>query len=110
MIIRVLLADHHRIFREGLRSLLEKESDFRVVAEVCDGRTAVRKALELSPNLVLLDLTMLESDRIQFIHQILAKSPSSINCVPIHMLRQLPCGGHACSGRFWISAERMPAR
>jgi two-component system, NarL family, nitrate/nitrite response regulator NarL len=56
--IHVLLADSHSIFREGLRGLLESESDLRVVAEAGDGFEALNLARLLQPDLMLLDLVL----------------------------------------------------
>lgn len=56
--LRVLIADDHQIVRDGLRSLLEKESDLEVVATVEDGRTAVRLVAELQPDVVIMDISM----------------------------------------------------
>ena len=47
MVTKILIADDHQIVRQGLRFLLEKESDLKVVAEAEDGRTTVRMAREL---------------------------------------------------------------
>ncbi len=56
--IRVLIADDHTILREGLRKLLSEESDIEVVGEAADGHEAIRKAGELKPDIVLLDVAM----------------------------------------------------
>lgn len=56
--IRILLADDHRIVREGLRSLLDNEPDMVVVAEAGDGREAVECAERLRPDVVVTDLSM----------------------------------------------------
>ena len=56
--IRVLIADDHPIFRDGLRKLLESEPGMRVVGEAADGAEAVSMARQLMPDILLLDLAM----------------------------------------------------
>ncbi len=56
--IRCLLVDDHTLFRQGVRRLLETESDFDVVAESPDGGDAVEKARELRPDVILMDIGM----------------------------------------------------
>ncbi len=58
MKIRVLLADDHKIVRDGLRALLEKESDMEVVGEADGGVQAVQLARELAPTVVVMDIAM----------------------------------------------------
>src|ERR1700685_2433685 len=55
---RILIADDHPIFRDGLRRLLETEPDLKVIGEACDGAEAVRLAKQLKPDILLLDLAM----------------------------------------------------
>jgi DNA-binding NarL/FixJ family response regulator len=74
---RVLLADDHAIFVEGLRSLLEKQPDLELVGEAGDGRTAVRLAAELSPNVVIMDLTMPDLNGIEATRMIVAADPAT---------------------------------
>jgi len=50
---KILLADDHKIIRDGLRSLIEKEPNMEVVAEACDAATTVQKAKELMPHILL---------------------------------------------------------
>ena len=57
-VVRILLADDHPIFRDGLRRLLEAEPGFTVIGEASDGAEAVRLAKQLNPDLMLLDLAM----------------------------------------------------
>jgi DNA-binding NarL/FixJ family response regulator len=75
MSIKVLLADDHRIMRECLNSLIEQESDMKVVGEAEDGRVAVRLARELSPDMVIMDITMPDLNGVEATQQILSESP-----------------------------------
>ena len=56
--IRVLIADDHTIFREGLRALLEKSQDIEVIGEATDGKQAIEKSRQLLPDVVLMDIAM----------------------------------------------------
>jgi len=56
--IRIVIADDHPIFRDGLRRLLEAEPDLKVIGEACDGAEAVKLARQLKPDILLLDLAM----------------------------------------------------
>jgi DNA-binding NarL/FixJ family response regulator len=56
--IRIVIADDHPIFRDGLRRLLEAEPDLKVIGEACDGAEAVKMAQQLKPDILLLDLAM----------------------------------------------------
>jgi two-component system nitrate/nitrite response regulator NarL len=56
--VRIVIADDHPIFRDGLRRLLEAESDLKVIGEACDGAEAVKMARQLKPDILLLDLAM----------------------------------------------------
>jgi two-component system nitrate/nitrite response regulator NarL len=56
--IRILIADDHAIFRDGLRRLLEAEPGLRVIGEAADGEEAVKLARQLKPDILLLDLAM----------------------------------------------------
>ncbi|MDR1019527.1 MAG: response regulator transcription factor, partial [Synergistaceae bacterium] len=60
--IRVAIADDHRLFREGLRRLLELEGDIKVVGEAKDGAEAVDMVLSTMPDIVLLDINMPKMD------------------------------------------------
>ncbi len=73
--IRVLIVDDHPVVREGIGSMLKKETDFRVVGEASNGLEALEKARELSPDLVLMDLRMPEMDGVEAISRIRAEKP-----------------------------------
>jgi DNA-binding NarL/FixJ family response regulator len=75
MSIRILLADDHKITRQGLRSLLEKQQDMEVVGEAEDGRTTVSLVRELSPSVVIMDVTMPDLNGVEATRQIVGQSP-----------------------------------
>lgn len=56
--IRVLIVDDHTLFRSGIKLLLERQAGFEVVGEACDGLEGVKRAKQLKPDVVLLDLHM----------------------------------------------------
>jgi DNA-binding NarL/FixJ family response regulator len=73
--IRILIADDHRIMRQGLRSLLEKQPNMEVVAEAENGRGAVQLVRQLSPGVVLMDVAMPDLNGIEATKQILQEAP-----------------------------------
>jgi two-component system response regulator NreC len=68
--VRLLVADDHKIFRQGIKKLLEEEADLQVVGEAADGREAVKKATELKPDLVLMDIAMANLNGLEATRQI----------------------------------------
>ena len=77
MTIKIILADDHRIIREGLRALLDKESGVEVVAEAADGRTAVKLCREFIPDVIIMDITMPDLNGIEATQQILSEFPDT---------------------------------
>ncbi|HXF82507.1 MAG TPA: response regulator transcription factor [bacterium] len=72
--MRVLLADDHALFRDGVRSLLQARG-IEVVGEAADGREAVEAALRLRPDVVLMDITMPRMDGLEATRLITARAP-----------------------------------
>jgi len=75
MSIRILLADDHRLVRQGLRSLIEKCSGMEVVAEAEDGREAVRRAREEQPDVIIMDIDMPGLNGMEATRQVIAALP-----------------------------------
>jgi DNA-binding NarL/FixJ family response regulator len=73
----VLLADDHRIVREGLRSLLSDKPDVEIVGEAAHGREAVDLALRLEPDVVIMDVAMPLIDGDEATRQIKAHLPKT---------------------------------
>lgn len=75
--IRVLIADDHRLFRLGLRQALEDAGEFTVAGEADNGEDAVRMAVRLRPNLILMDINMPRMDGVEATRKIMAEAPDS---------------------------------
>jgi len=75
MTIKVLIADDHQIVRQGLRTLLEREPDLKVVAQTEDGRSTVRLARELAPEVIIMDVAMPDLNGIEATRQIVTERP-----------------------------------
>jgi two-component system, NarL family, nitrate/nitrite response regulator NarL len=75
--ISVLLVDDHTLFRSGIRSLLQRNADFIVVGEAADGVEGVKRAKQLRPDVVLLDLNMPGMSGLETLQLILQDCPDT---------------------------------
>jgi len=85
--VRLLLADDHRMFRQGLRELIERKTSFAVVGEARTGREVLAQVDQLRPDIILLDIQMPELDGISVARQ-LAVSHPTIKIIILTMYRQ----------------------
>ncbi len=74
--VRILIADDHSVVRAGLRALLERQGNFRVVAEAGTGEEAIQKAQETQPDIAVLDIRMPGLSGIESCRQIVKLVPS----------------------------------
>ena len=77
MDIKILLADDHKITRDGLKALLESQKNMIVIGEAENGRQAVRLALDLCPDVIVMDINMPELNGIEATRQIVAELPDT---------------------------------
>ena len=85
MSIRIVLADDHRLMRDGLGALLRKEPGFEVVGEARDGTEAIRLAAELAPDILVTDLAMPGMNGFEAIRRVRAEAPSvQVLCLSVH--------------------------
>jgi DNA-binding NarL/FixJ family response regulator len=75
--IKMLLVDDHPFFRVGMRNILEKETDFIIVGEADDSRSAVDAASELSPDIILMDLSLPAPGGLETTQRIKRELPST---------------------------------
>jgi PAS domain S-box-containing protein len=89
MAVRILLADEYQMVRQGLRALLEKDADLKVVGEAANGPAVMRQVQDLAPDIVLLDLGLPELHGVEGIQQIRAAAPHvKIIAISIHADRR----------------------
>lgn len=77
MSIRVVLADDHRIIREGIRNLLDREQGIDVVGEASDGHEVIQKNRELQPDVLVMDITMPNLNGIDATRKIIKQNPET---------------------------------
>ena len=75
MTLRVLIADDHTLFRKGLRTLLEKQAGTEVLGEADNGRTMVKMARQLHPDIVIMDIAMPGMNGIEATRKIVSTDP-----------------------------------
>ena len=93
MTVTILLADDHQLMREGVRSLLDKHSEMRVIGEASDGRTAIRLARKLKPAIVVMDVAMADLNGIEATRRIKTECPEAkVVALSIHEDRRFVRG------------------
>ena len=75
--LRVVIVDDHAVVRQGLRFILERQGDISVVGEGCNGSQAIQLAVDLLPEVLLLDLLMPESDGMSALREIKRLTPTT---------------------------------
>lgn len=107
--IRVLIADDHPVVRKGLQSCLARQDGLRLVGEAADGDEALAKALELQPDVVLLDISMPRRDGLAVTEALRRQAPQikilvlSVHSNREYILRVIQAGAHG-----YISKEAPP--
>jgi DNA-binding NarL/FixJ family response regulator len=82
--IKLLIADDHAILRQGLRRILEAEPDMSVIGEAATGIDAVKRARQLKPDVVIMDISMPEQDGIESMRQIVKTLSSRVLILTVH--------------------------
>jgi DNA-binding NarL/FixJ family response regulator len=115
MTIRLLLADDHSVLRDGLNALLEAQDGMTVVGHAQDGREAVRKVIELKPDVAIMDIVMPELDGIEATRLLRRSSPLtqvvilSMYSTTEHIFRALQAGAKGYLLKESAGAELVAA-
>lgn len=72
--IKIVLADDHEIFRNGVKELISKENDMQVIGEATNGKEAIQMVLELSPDIIIMDIRMPGLNGIEASEQLLKQN------------------------------------
>ncbi len=101
--MKILLADNHKLFCDGLRTLFAKQPGVQIVGEANNGRMAVRLARELSPDLVVMDIGMPELNGMDATRQIRSELPRvKVLAVSMHSDRQYVAGMLAAGASGYV--------
>lgn len=93
MITKIMVVDEHKILREGLSTLIAKQPDMEIIGEAKDGREALRLVDKLSPDLILMDVTMPNLNGIEATRKIKSKKPDiEIIALSLHSDRRYVLG------------------
>jgi DNA-binding NarL/FixJ family response regulator len=99
-VIRILVADDHTLFRQGVRRVLQEQPGWEVVAEASDGAEAVRHAIEHEPNVAILDISMPRLNGVDATRQIVRRLPDvrvlivSMHSDEVFVSQALQAGAH----------------
>ncbi len=93
MSIKIVLADNHKLMRDGLKALLEKHTDMEVIAEAADGRELLRLIGKLAPDVAVVDVVMPNLNGIEAVRQITAQFPEvKVVALSMHLNKQFVVG------------------
>ena len=131
--IRIVIADDHAIFRDGLRRLLATQDDFQILGEASDGKEAIALAMKLKPDVLLLDLAMPRVPGMEVLRE-LAQQEIAVRTIlltaaiqPFAVTSALQLGARGivlkasppelllksiravCDGQFWVGSEAVTA-
>jgi DNA-binding NarL/FixJ family response regulator len=101
---RVLIADGHEVVRQGVRTFVERHANLEVVGEAADGREAVKKAVDLKPDVIVMDITMPELSGLEAMRLIHKSVPEAqILALTIHDSEQLMGQALAAGARGYMT-------
>src|SRR5262245_22093528 len=105
--IKLLIADDHVILRQGLRRILEAEPDMTVIGEAGTGVDAFKRAKQLKPDVVIMDISMPDQDGIETMRQIIKSLPSRIVILSVHVEHQVISEAVAAGASGYLAKDSV---
>ena len=107
MSVKIIIADDHKIMRDGLRLLLEKEKGLEVIAEAKNGRETIGLAEQLRPDIIIMDISMDDLNGMDATRQIVGQGMGLPDHRPVHARRQAFRGRHVRSRGRGLPAQGL---
>jgi DNA-binding NarL/FixJ family response regulator len=106
--IRIVLADDHPIFRKGLRDTIEEHDEFKVIAEVGDGKSALDQILRLKPDIAIVDIDMPRLDGLDAAREVKKlELPTKIIFLTMHTDSEFFDAAFAAGGQGYILKDSV---
>jgi two-component system, NarL family, response regulator NreC len=101
--MKILIADDHGVVRQGLRVLIESQPDMKVIGETQDGLEAVELAKQITPDVMLMDISMPNLNGVEATHQIITDNPHiAIIALSVHLDKHFVTGMLKAGARGYI--------
>jgi len=106
MVTRIMLVDDHKIIRDGLRALIEKQSDMELVAEAETGRAAITLTRKFNPDMIVMDINMPDLNGIDATRQIMTEFPGTkILALSMHTDHQFVSGALKAGAKGFLPKD-----
>jgi two-component system response regulator NreC len=105
--IELFIADDHAILRQGLRRILEAEPDMTVIGEAGTGADAVKKARQLKPDVIIMDISMPDQDGIESMRQIVKTTDSRVLILSVHLEHQVISEAVAAGASGYLAKDSV---
>lgn len=115
MTIKIIITDDHSIIREGIKSVLQRHSEYEIVAETSNGNQAIEFVKKLKPDVLLLDISMPQMSGLDIISQVKSISPEtkviiiSVHKLGAYVLKAMRQGASAYLNKDNVAEELIPA-
>ncbi|MBI4473252.1 MAG: response regulator transcription factor [Acidobacteria bacterium] len=105
--IKLLIVDDHAILRQGLRRILEAEADMAVIGEAATGADAVKKARQLKPDVVIMDISLPDQDGIESMRQIVKTVSTRVLILSVHLEHQVITEAVAAGAAGYLAKDTL---